>query len=86
MKKIILLGSVVFLISSCVSIQKQTALKTQTGDYIVSIEWNYDLKLTTVAIDSCEYLAGIIGYDTRTTVLTHKGNCKYCAARLSKHQ
>lgn len=31
-----------------------------------------------IEIDSCEYLYGDWG---NATVLTHKGNCKYCIAR-----
>jgi hypothetical protein len=30
-------------------------------------------------IDSCEYLLGAWG---NATVLTHKGNCKFCAKRI----
>ena len=32
-------------------------------------------------VDSCEYLLGQWGYGT---VLTHKGNCKYCIERNKK--
>jgi hypothetical protein len=34
-----------------------------------------------VEVDSCEYLYGDWG---SATVLTHKGNCKYCAKRSLK--
>jgi hypothetical protein len=34
-----------------------------------------------VEVDSCEYLYGDWG---NATVLTHKGNCKYCAKRSLK--
>ena len=34
-----------------------------------------------VEIDSCEYLWGDWG---NATVITHKGNCKYCAKRSLK--
>jgi hypothetical protein len=37
--------------------------------------------LIIVEVDSCEYLLGEWGY---ATVLTHKGNCKYCAKRNQK--
>jgi hypothetical protein len=86
MKKIILLGSVAFLSSSCATILKQTATKSQADDFVVSIKNNYDLRLTTVTIDSCEYLVGLVGFDSKSIVLTHKGNCKYCASRHSAGQ
>jgi hypothetical protein len=35
-----------------------------------------------VEVDSCEYLFGNWGY---ATVLTHKGNCKFCLERNKKH-
>jgi len=37
--------------------------------------------LTIVEVDSCEYLLGEWG---NATVLTHKGNCKFCAERSKK--
>ena len=37
--------------------------------------------LTIVEVDSCEYLLGEWG---NATVLTHKGNCKFCAERSEK--
>ena len=52
--------------------EKQTSEKTYPMSY-------GDLKL--VNIDSCEYLYGEWG---SATVLTHKGNCKYCTQRI-KH-
>ncbi|MHB8261711.1 MAG: hypothetical protein ACYDCN_15700 [Bacteroidia bacterium] len=75
-----------FLITSCISIRPQTAqpvsnMRYGVSHYMVSIENSWDLKITTVDIDSCEYLIGIAGYDPRTMVMSHKGNCKYCAAR-----
>ncbi len=30
-------------------------------------------------IDSCEYIAKLTGYNS--DVITHKGNCKFCAKR-----
>ena len=45
---------------------------------------NYDTgfgNLKLVNIDNCEYLYGEWG---NATVLTHKGNCKYCTQRI-KH-
>lgn len=36
-------------------------------------------------IDSCEYIEYDNGmFDERVYTLTHKGNCKYCAARNAK--
>ena len=55
--------------------EKQTIEKT----YPISYNGVSDLKL--VNIDSCEYLYGEWG---NATVLTHKGNCKYCTQRI-KH-
>lgn len=41
-------------------------------------------EIFTVDIDSCEYLVGFdkgAGVNHRLKFVTHKGNCKYCAAR-----
>ncbi len=38
----------------------------------------HGLNLSLVEVDSCEYLFAIAPYHS---VLTHKGNCKYCATR-----
>ena len=38
-------------------------------------------KIAIVEIDGCEYLWGNWGY---STVLTHKGNCKFCAKRSNQ--
>lgn len=35
-----------------------------------------------VIIDSCEYLLSGVGY---SQMITHKGNCKFCAKRNSTH-
>jgi len=37
--------------------------------------------LIVVEVDSCEYLLGKWGH---ATVLTHKGNCKFCLERSKK--
>lgn len=43
------------------------------------------LDLQIYVIDSCEYIGRESGlYGHYISVLTHKGNCKYCAARLKK--
>jgi hypothetical protein len=39
-----------------------------------------DLKI--YVIDSCEYVGKLRGY--QSDVLTHKGNCKFCAERSKK--
>jgi hypothetical protein len=56
--------------------EKQKSKETYPFSYHVGFG---DLKL--VNIDSCEYLYGEWG---NATVLTHKGNCKYCTQRI-KH-
>jgi hypothetical protein len=38
--------------------------------------------LLIVEVDSCEYLLGIWGSET---ILTHKGNCKFCLERTKNH-
>jgi hypothetical protein len=35
-----------------------------------------------IEIDSCEYVASNIGFNS--AVLTHKGNCRFCESRLKK--
>jgi hypothetical protein len=37
-------------------------------------------EITIQVIDECEYLV-LNGYNNREAVITHKGNCKYCAER-----
>jgi len=77
-----LFAATIFFASSCVTIKKQTAEKTKEGDYIIDVTNNYNLKLTTVIIDSCEYLiGGVTPNQLATLVMTHKGNCKFCEAR-----
>lgn len=51
------------------------------GEYIQAGTRSGTAHIRTIIVDSCEYL-----YDSNVTmavpiVLTHKGNCKYCAAR-----
>lgn len=45
-----------------------------------SIEGKY---IKTYVIDSCEYIGSV--YGSNSDILTHKGNCKYCAKRNSKN-
>jgi hypothetical protein len=72
MKKILIL----LLATMCSCGQDDTSEKTYP------ISYNTDIgHLKLVNIDSCEYLYGEWG---SATVLTHKGNCKYCTQRI-KH-
>jgi hypothetical protein len=43
---------------------------------------NYEI--ITYVIDSCEYI-GYISSGCPASVLTHKGNCKYCLLRCNKN-
>lgn len=52
-------------------------LKKNSG-FVVRADSN---PLTIVEVDSCEYLLGEWG---NASVLTHKGNCKFCAERSKK--
>ncbi|HXB40321.1 MAG TPA: hypothetical protein VNZ49_07240 [Bacteroidia bacterium] len=85
MKKIFILISAVILYftTSCISVKKQTAEKSSEGDFIVNVKGSYDLKFTVITIDSCEYLLGG-AKPAAVTIMTHKGNCKYCLARQKK--
>jgi YbbR domain-containing protein len=55
--------------------QKSNKLIIETGvevnGYVVSV----------IEFDSCQYLVSGIGY---SQMMTHKGNCKFCAARHSR--
>ena len=50
----------------------------------IDINWvdengdNSEEQFTVITIDSCEYL--LANYD-RSRMITHKGNCKFCAQR-----
>lgn len=70
MKKIILIITVASLFS-CIT--ESNTEKKNTG---LIIQGNSPLQIMT--LDSCEYLYGAWG---NATVLTHKGNCKYCKVR-----
>lgn len=71
MKKLILLLTLVIVMCGCNEKEPQI-LK----DNIVNINgWNCKV----IEIDGCEYIQG--GY-----LLSHKGNCKYCAERRKKEQ
>lgn len=66
----------VYCFSSC-SGKYKPRVKTKTTEFKVG---DYS-KVKIVEIDSCEYLWGDWGY---ASVLSHKGNCKFCAER-EKH-
>jgi len=72
MKKLILLGAIAISLVSCV--KESNTLTQETGLIVEGME----VKIYT--IDNCEYLGRRIGQSTG--VMTHKGNCKYCAERL----
>lgn len=68
----------ILLVMCCFSSCKESNVKTSSTGIIVGNNIN-EIKI--VEIDSCEYLWGDWG---NATVLTHKGNCKYCAKRSLK--
>ena len=71
MKRLILLAFA-FVMCGCNEKKEAQILK----DKIVNINgWNCKV----IEIDGCEYIQG--GY-----LLSHKGNCKYCAERRMKEQ
>lgn len=73
MKKIILiLITIIFCACSQVNTPKEST------SFIIKPGYN---PLTLVTVDSCEYLLGEWG---NATVLTHKGNCKFCTERSKK--
>lgn len=66
----------VFSFSAC-SDEKARKVKKEETDWVVF--GNYS-KVQIIEIDSCQYIFGDWG---NATVLTHKGNCKFCRS-LSK--
>jgi len=68
----------ILLVMCCFSSCSNSNVETKTTDIQVG---SYSSKIKVVEIDSCEYLWGDWG---NATVLTHKGNCKYCAKRSLK--
>lgn len=58
--------------------------QSEMKEYNVEKATNLPNILTTVTIDSCEYLAGHSPDGDFGWVVTHKGNCKFCAARHSR--
>jgi hypothetical protein len=45
------------------------------------IGWDKYNLCQVVDVDSCEYMCGWIGGKHGGPIMTHKGNCKYCAQR-----
>jgi hypothetical protein len=72
--RIIIIFLAAAILSSC---NEQNTTRTETGFVIQSGRPS----LLIVEVDSCEYLYG--NWDV-ATVLTHKGNCKYCEIRNHK--
>ena len=68
----------ILLVMGCFSSCSKSNVETKTTDIQVG---SYITKIKVIEIDSCEYLWGDWG---SATVLTHKGNCKYCAKRSLK--
>ena len=71
--RIIIIFLAAAILSSC---NEQNTKQTETGFVI-----NGYSPLIIVEVDSCEYLYGAWA---QATVLTHKGNCKYCVIRNHK--
>ncbi len=69
-----LLVAVIF----CGCEEQQTSYDKQSTIY--SNEQMLDAKI--YIIDSCEYIGKLRG--ANTDILTHKGNCKFCAERSKK--
>ena len=71
MKKVLSIILLSTILSSC---EEVNTPKTRTR-FVVKEGYG---PLTLVEVDSCEYLLGEWG---NATVLTHKGNCKFCLER-----
>lgn len=67
----LLLATLILVFSSCT----QQTIETKKTEYYIRGSIN-PIELT--IIDSCEYFLGDWG---NATVLTHKGNCKFCKQR-----
>ena len=76
MKKVLSIILLSTILSSCeeVNIEEVNTPKKNTR-FVVKEGYH---PLTLVEVDSCEYLLGEWG---NATVLTHKGNCKFCLER-----
>jgi hypothetical protein len=69
-----ILISIAFILFGC---EKVNTNRKNSG-FVIS---QYINPLQLVEIDSCEYFFGEWGY---ASVLTHKGNCKFCEQRKPK--
>jgi hypothetical protein len=72
--KIILLLSLTILFYSC----NEANTKKNNTNFVIT---DFETPLVIIEVDSCQYLFGDWGY---AAVLTHKGNCKFCAKRNKK--
>jgi len=72
----LLVSALLLTILSCGSHEVNTP-RNDTG--FVVIQGNEPLLI--VEVDSCEYL---LGKWSSATVLTHKGNCKFCLERTKR--
>ena len=83
---IILLIAIVFY--GCSESTKEIEIKNVTMAKKFGVYWltedayrsDYE-EFTIIVIDSCEYL---VAEHDRSRMITHKGNCKFCAARNKK--
>jgi hypothetical protein len=65
----------IFLLSTILSSCEEVNTPKKNTRFVVKEGYH---PLTLVEVDSCEYLFGEWG---NATVLTHKGNCKFCLER-----
>ena len=70
---------IAFIFFGCKEVNTNRGNRGNSG-FVIS-EGTSPLQL--VEIDSCEYFFGEWGSNS-TTVLTHKGNCKFCKQRKPK--
>lgn len=75
----------VFVLCGCIKSakQKENIISAKRIDihWVDENGYNSDEEFTIITIDSCEYLLAC--YD-RSRMITHKGNCKFCAERSKK--
>lgn len=76
--------AIIILLAAALSGCVNEKAKSET-DILDSREWTeyktYGHYIEVVVIDSCEYL---YSYNHNATWCTHKGNCKFCAARNNR--
>lgn len=75
LKPALLIGAVMCCFSSC-----ETDMDKQRELHKTAVNIN-GYEISVVEYDSCEYLISGSGY---SQMMTHKGNCKYCAKRSLK--